>query len=366
MPVECFRVKCLLVLRFYLKLYKKCKELRSTIIIIFFFALLPFVCYSQIEDGENSDYQYRIMFYNVENYFDANYDSSRTYNEFTPNGDLHWTNSKYIKKRNNIYKVIKAVGGWRPVTLIGLAEIENEFVISDLIRSTPLAKEGYKYVHYESDDFRGIDVALIYRNESFSLLHSARVVIRDPENPDFTTRDMLYVVGLLGADTLHVIVNHWTSRYRGYLESEPLRMLASRKLKSLTDSICAGNENANIILMGDFNDNPENKSIQLLTNPTVCRLDNLELISSNSAVTGTLKYRSNWLDFDQVLVTNSLLVGTNGLRCSPHAQIFDADFLLEPDINYLGLKTNRTNIGFKYHGGFSDHLPIYLDINFVR
>jgi predicted extracellular nuclease len=323
---------------------------------------LPIISFSQNDNYKNSADYYRIMFYNVENYFDAVHDTSLAYNEFTPNGDLHWTNNKYIKKRNNIYKVIKAVGGWGKVALIGLVEVENEFVISDLISNTPLAKEGYDYVHYESNDFRGIDVALLYLKSNFKILFSEKVVIRNPQNPNFTTRDMLYVKGILGNDTVHVIVNHWTSRYRGYLESEPLRMLASKRLIRLTDSICKTNTKANILLMGDFNDNPDNKSIQLIKNSDNCNFKNIELISTNPEVNGTLKYKSNWSNFDQFLISNSLLSGSNGIECLKKGHIFDADFLLEKDLKYFGLKTNRTNIGFKYHGGFSDHLPIYIDV----
>lgn len=338
----------------------------KTIVIVFInIVLLPDICFAQSEKIDDSKENYRIMFYNVENYFDAVVDSSRSYNEFTPNGELHWTNSKYEKKRNNIYKVIKAIGGWTPVTMIGLVEIENEFVISDLINRTPLSRDGYKFVHYESKDFRGIDVALIYKSDDFTVLHSEKVVISDPQNPDFTTRDMLYVKGLLVADTLHVVVNHWTSRYRGYLESESLRILAAQTLIKLTDSICLVNKNANILLMGDFNDNPENTSMQLIVNFTDCRFNNLKMQNSNANVLGTLKYQGNWSKFDQILVANSLLVGTNGLQCEPYVHIFDADYLLETDSKYLGLKTNRTNIGFKYHGGFSDHLPVYIDITSV-
>ncbi len=328
--------------------------------------LLPMVCYSQKKGNTESENQYRIMFYNVENYFDAKYDSSRTYNEFTPVGELHWTETKFIKKRNSIYKVIKAVGGWNPVTIIGLAEIENRFVVSDLITNTPLVKEGYKIVHFESNDFRGIDVALIYKSERFKLLHSEKIVILDPKNPDFTTRDILYVVGLLKTDTLHIFLNHWTSRYRGYLESEPYRLLASKTLIHHTDSICAINKNANIILMGDFNDNPDNKSIQLLTNSTFCGFDKLTNLTSKSDIKGTLKYKSNWLNFDQFLVAKPLLGGKNGLQCSSTAHIFDAEFLLEVDLQHLGMKTKRTNIGYKYHGGTSDHLPVYIDLISVQ
>ncbi len=319
--------------------------------------------YSQSEHKSGKYDQFRVMFYNVENYFDAEHDSTLSYNEFTPNGDLHWTNRKYIKKRNNIYKVIKAIGEWNPVALIGLVEVENEFVVSDLIYNTPLANYGYGYIHYESNDFRGIDVALVYHSKSFRVLHSEKVIIRDPKNPNFTTRDMLYVKGLLDNDTLHVIISHWTSRYRGYLESEPYRILASKRLIQLTDSICATNSAANIILMGDFNDDPENKSMQLITKTSICKFKNMDLSNNNPNVSGTLKYKSNWSNFDQILISQSLLTNSNGITCSQNGHIFDADYLLESDSKYFGLKTNRTNIGFKYHDGFSDHLPIYIDLS---
>ncbi len=318
-------------------------------------------CYSQSDDNESVS-AYRIMFYNVENYFDAKYDSLLSYNEFTPSGDLHWTNNKYVKKRNSIYKVIKAVGGWNPIALIGLVEVENYEVLADLVNNTPLKNDGYDIIHYESNDFRGIDVGLIYHKASFKPIHSEKVVIKDPENPQFTTRDMLYVVGLLGGDTLHVVVNHWTSRYRGYLQSEPLRILAAQRLISLNDSICLSNPNANVILMGDFNDNPDNKSMQLLTSRSSCKLRNMILKSSNPNVHGTLKYKTNWFSFDQILVSNSILLNLNKIKCDSVAHIFDANFLLVRDNKHFGLKTNRTNIGFKYNGGISDHLPIFLDV----
>ncbi len=336
--------------------------MKKTIITYLFIVTLPCIIYSQVNNTSKKTGTYRIMFYNTENYFDANYDSTLNYNEFTPGGNLHWTNKKYLKKRNNIFKVIKAVGGWKPITLIGLVELENDFVINDLVNNTPLAKNGYKYIHYESDDFRGIDVALIYDSTNFKLLHSQKVVIHDPNNTNFTTRDMLYAVGIIGTDTLHVIVNHWTSRYRGYLESEPLRVLESKILIQLTDSICASTVNANILLMGDFNDNPDNHSMLLLTGNTICKFNNIKLLNGNPDVSGTLKYKSNWSNFDQLLVSNPMLKGSNGIKCSSEGHVFDADFLLEPDLKYFGLKTNRTNIGFKYHGGFSDHLPVYIDI----
>lgn len=330
------------------------------------FASLPIVCYSQSANANVKEDHYRIMFYNVENYFDALHDSSKVYNEFTPDGNLHWTKNKYISKRNNIYKVIKAVGGWDPVTIIGLAEIENDEVIADLVTGTPLVKEGYKFIHFESQDFRGIDVALLYKSDRFKLVYSEKIVISDPQNPEFSTRDILYAKGLLMYDTVHIFVNHWTSRYRGYLESEPYRILAAKALLNFTDSICNINPAANIIIMGDFNDNPNNKSLQMISNAPLCSFVNLKLIGLNSTIDGTLKYNGNWLNFDQFFITSNLLYGKNGLQSSSSGCIFDAEFLLEIDKKHLGMKTNRTNIGFNYHGGTSDHLPIYFDVINVR
>lgn len=336
------------------------KLAKYILLILVLFAMHKF-CNSQDNSDLCIDKRHRVMFYNVENHFDYLFDSTLIYNEYTPEGDLHWTKSKYLKKRNNIYKVINAVGGWEPVSLIGLAEIENEFVVDDLIKGTPLSKQGYRYIHHESKDKRGIDVALIYNSNLFTVISHKPVSINDPSNPKFTTRDMLYVAGILGNDTVHVFVVHWTSRYRGLVESQPLRILASQKLLEITDSICSVNDSAFIILMGDFNDNPENESMTMIPEFSRCGFTNMEVHNTNKYVDGTLKYKHQWYHFDQILLSNSLLRRSR-LKCDSIVLAFDADFLLVPDKKFMGYKTNRTNIGFKYNGGFSDHLPVYFDI----
>lgn len=302
------------------------------------------------------------MFYNVENFFDCHYDSTISYNEFTPHGKLHWTYNKYLQKRNSIFKVIQAIGGWKNVSIVGLAEIENEFVISDLIDGTPLSRLKFQYVHFESKDQRGLDVGLIYNPDHFEVVASRSIPIRDPDNPDFTSRDILYIVGLLGGDTVNVFVNHWTSRYRGLLESEHLRMLCSNRLKSLCDSICSSNSCPSIIIMGDFNDDPENSSLINIVNSEKCNLKNLTMVSDNGNANGSLKFQNRWFNFDQFLVSESLFNANGKLQCDTIGHIFDANFLLESDHKYLGYRIYRSNIGYKYHGGISDHLPIYLDI----
>jgi len=305
----------------------------------------------------------RIVFYNVENFFDPYFDSTLVYNEFTQEGDLHWSYKKYKKKRNDIYKTLTAIAGWKPLTVIGLAEIENFLVLHELLKKTPLKNENYKIVHFESEDHRGIDLGVIYHADLFELLYSLRIRIRTSEDTSFKTRDIIYIKGIIEQDTIHLFYNHWTSRYRGLLESKKYRMLAAQILKSEIDSICNINPEANILIMGDFNDNPTDESIQYLIQNGNCKLKALEFSKSNKDVKGTLKYQANWSYFDQALVSESLIKEENNLFIKDNkTYIFDVKFLLESDKKYLGLKPFRTNIGFKYNGGISDHLPIYVDV----
>lgn len=306
---------------------------------------------------------YRIVFYNVENFFDPYFDSTRVYNEFTQEGNLHWTYKKYEKKRKDLYKTLTAIGEWKPLTIVGLAEIENFLVLYELIEKTPLKYGHYKIVHFESEDFRGIETGVLYNTDLFNLIQSSRIKIRTEKDTSFKTRDIIYLKGLLGEDTLHLFYNHWTSRYRGLLESKDYRMLAARTLKQFTDSICDAVPGANILIMGDFNDSPTDESIQYLVNNGTCHFSPLQFSNRNKDVKGTLKHHANWSYFDQAIVSEAMVAGSNGLRVADSTvHIFDADFLLTKDEKYLGLKPFRTNIGFKYNGGISDHLPVFVDV----
>lgn len=317
----------------------------------------------QLSSQDENTVSYRIMFYNVENYFDAQTDSSLSYNEFTPEGDLHWTPRKFEAKRNALYKVITAVGQWSLPAIIGLVEVENDEVLTNLIQNTPLNKKGYQIIHFDSPDFRGIDAAMLYGPE-FELLNARPIKVSDPQDAAFTTRDMLYAKGVLSTDTLHIIINHWTSRYRGLLESEPKRILQANLLLQLTDSICQTNPKANLLIMGDFNDSPENTSMQLLSrHDSPCTLTNLPMQIGNKNVKGTLKFQGNWSIFDQLLVSKNMLNDPSSPRViNGSGTVFTASFILEEDHKFGGVKPNRTNVGFTYHGGFSDHLPVFLDL----
>ncbi len=306
----------------------------------------------------------RIAFYNVENFFDTNPDTLLHMDDFTPGGNHHWNSERYKTKLNRIYKVITALGGWQSTGIMGFAEIENRKVLTDIIEKTPLKKEGYRLVHYESHDHRGIDAGLIYLPEVFTVLYSKAVPLVDSTDPGFHTRDILYVKGLLMGDTLHLFVNHWPSRYGGMMQTISKRKLAAALLRRLTDSICNYDSHANILVMGDFNDNPDDESIKMLTSGgSNCFLKSLPWETTRHLAAGSLKHASEWAVFDQILVTEPLTAGKAGLRIATgNYFIYDAPFLLEKDKKYPGYTTNRTWRGFSYNGGFSDHLPVFIDI----
>ena len=305
---------------------------------------------------------WRVAFYNVENFFDTKYDSTKYFNGFTPEGDHHWTKTRYYKKRNRIYKVIAALGGWDGVAVMGFAEIENRFILEDLITNTPLKKLGYGIVHFESPDKRGIDVGMIYMKKQFELIAAKPVRVKNPDNSKWTTRDILYVKGVLMGDTLHLFFNHWPSRYGGMMNTVALRALAAKTLQHEVDSICIYEPEAKVVIMGDFNDNPEDNSIQLLLHEGSCKLNELSPAFDEGNTTGTIKHNADWAIFDQVIVSPALL-SSHGIHLKDSfMHIFDEDFLLMDDEKNLGKKLNRTFVGFTYAGGYSDHLPVYIDL----
>jgi predicted extracellular nuclease len=349
------------------------KELSKKIIFATITSFLLLSCAINKEEKKEIEKRgdFRVMFYNAENFFDTKHDSLKNDYEFLPDGKKFWDNRKLYEKINNLSKVITAVGQWEQPELVGMCEIENQNVLEMLVSNSPIFKTHYKIVHKESPDHRGIDVALLYRKERFTPIKFETFEIKMPFSPSTKTRDLLYVKGLvLGKDTLHVFVNHWPSRWGGQLESEAKRVFVAQKLKSITDSIFKLNNKANILIMGDFNDEPENISIknylragleeQTPANDT--SLYNLTAILHKKTGQGTHKYQGTWGVLDQMIVSGALLNKQNKIYTSyNNSHIYIAPFLLEPDLKYTGEQVKRTYIGYSYHGGFSDHLPVYTD-----
>jgi len=323
------------------------------------------------DDSKRGMNSLRIMFYNLENFFDLRNDSlTQGDDEFSYGGIRYWGKEKYQKKLINIYKVIVNVGGWEPPEIIGVCEVENKWIVSELANGTPLRNFKYKFIHYDSPDQRGIDVALIYRSDKFKPVFHQPIGISYPFDTLSKTRDILYVKGLTTTnDTLHLFVNHFPSKYGGATVTIEKRNFVAKMLKSKIDSIINCDKNSNIILMGDFNDEPEDESIKKFlsshcdtTNLSEYNLFNLTCKCFKEQGIGTNKFREKWSVIDQFLVSKSL-INTNGWHVKNlKAIIFAPDFLLLPDEIYLGVKTFRTYVGFRYTGGFSDHLPVFIDL----
>lgn len=308
---------------------------------------------------------FRVVFYNTENLFDTINDPSVNDNDFTPEGKKKWTGYRYYRKLHHTFQALSAMATPEPPALIGMCEVENRQVLDHLRYRTPLESWEYSLVHQESPDPRGIDVALLYRPERFRLVSSTFFRVKFPASPTARTRDILVAKGLAdGSDTLIVLVSHWSSRIGDPGSGTRKRLFIARTLRAICDSISGVSSGTGIILMGDFNDEPADSSVQWLTATTNsgARLVNLT-DSAAGGVPGTYKYKAQWNRLDHIIVSHNLLQAAKaGLLLKGGMRIGDFDFLLEPDKKYLDLKPAKTFNGMKYLGGYSDHLPVYIDL----
>ena len=347
--------------------------------------------------GQEEQESIRIMFWNVENFFDPFDDSITLDDEFTSGGNYGWTWGRFNQKLNNIYKVIMSTG-WEPPDIIGLCEVENKWVLERLTRMTPLSKFEYHIIHHDSPDSRGIDVAMLYLPDSYRPLKTAFIPATGLKTNDDPTRDILFVKGIMKSrDTVNIFVNHWPSRYPGQVETMHKRRAAAIVLKRKTDSLFTSEPGCKIIIMGDFNDEPWDESISeilcvgvvrnekepdsggrketrseepiaalprdSISDVVIIRNDLYNLIPSlKRSITGTLKFEGRWYLFDQFMISGDLLARI----ISYEIEIVDHNFLLIPDEDYTGMKPFRTYNGYIYTGGYSDHLPVILNLSFNK
>ena len=336
----------------------------------FVFLIIFFIQSNTCFPQSNSD-EFAVLFYNVENLFDTNDEAGKEDDEFTPNGDRHWTDRKLTQKLVNISKVILGSSGFDVPKIIALCEIENRYILERLLNTTPLKNFNYKIIHKESPDHRGIDVALLYNAETIYPLEYDFYPLKNENNEIINTREILYFSGIVNqTDTLHFFINHWPSRYDGLLESEPMRKFAARLLKERIDKLQNKVSNPKIVILGDFNDQPVNESISGILEAKAIssgmvekdRLYNLSITWMKKKI-GTLKYQAQWSVFDQCIVSGSLIKDTNGYHVVPgNAEIVSLPFLFEKDERYGGVRPFRTYYGYSYKGGFSDHLPVLLKL----
>ena len=295
---------------------------------------------------------FRILFWNTENLFDYKDDPKKNDNEFLPDATRRWTYFRYRDKVKNLAKAIIASGDEYVPDLVGLCEVENDSCLYDLTRRSPLKEAGYRYVMTDSPDQRGIDVALLYQRGSFKLLQHQSIRIPFKQVKKAPTRDILHVVGkVVSGDTLDVWVVHYPSRRGGKAKSEPYRLLVAEILKHAVDSVMQVRQNPNVVIMGDFNDGPSSPVMKKLCSDG--RLVNL----MQGKKEGTYRYRGAWEILDQFLVSENVR--------TKNAEVLQHPFLLEEDEKYGGNKPFHTYNGMRYQGGFSDHLPIILDLQFL-
>ncbi len=311
---------------------------------------------------ERAKEEIRVMFWNVENYFDPFDDEKTNDEDYIYGGRYGWSWKRFIRKRNAIAKVIVSSAG-EPGTwpdLVGLCEVENRMVLRQLTEQTPLVRLDWGIVHYDSPDKRGIDVALLYRKERFKVLRSRAVEVSLPDSS--ATRDILYVCGIMlqgeGAlDTLHLFVNHWPSKLSDDSADSPRRMAASEALKEAIDSVRAFSPEAAILVMGDFNDTPDSRILTDFSRGMGLCSPAADLASGGQ---GSIKYKGVRELIDQFFLSENLSKRLVRWDDGAFMRIFAPDFLLEADKEFLGQKPKRTYIGPRYNGGVSDHLPILL------
>jgi predicted extracellular nuclease len=314
--------------------------------------------------------QYTVAFYNVENLFDAINDPQVVDEDFTDFGRKNWTENRYQKKLTKISDAISKIGfeltGKLPA-IVGLAEVENKKVLHDLITQPKLAQSTYDFIHYNSPDERGIDVALLYDTQFFIPSHSEPLVIHleNEEGVRDATRDILYVEGVLAGTPVHIYVNHWPSRRDGTETTDAKRVeVASQLVQHLekkdpnskrTDQYLEIKETHHVIIMGDFNDDPENKSIKEGILPM--GFDNITA-PLKKFHRGSLNHQFKWNLFDQIMISESLHNDVPNSLYFHKADIFDDIMLRQWKGKYRG-QPARTFAGKNYKGGYSDHFPVF-------
>lgn len=341
---------------------------RKSILVFLFFAI-SLTVYAQTKP-------YKIVFYNLENFFDTVNDPEVLDDEFTPEGPKKWTQDKYDKKLHNMERVffdIAAINKDYPV-VIGVSEVENRNVLEDIVAAPKLAPANYRIVHHDSPEARGVDVAFFYRADVFKLEGEKAIRTIIPSLPNFKTRDILTMWGKIDGEDFLFMVGHWSSRLGGKEASEYKRIAVGEQMRSIADSVKQIRPDVKVVLMGDFNDDPTDPSI---TQGLGAKLKVKELqkgdyyapyASMLKAGYGTLAYGDAWNIFDNIVVTENLVNDTTDklkIQKAPgskfYGNIFKRHYMVQKEGQYKGYPL-RTYVGNNFQGGYSDHFPVYIYI----
>lgn len=305
-----------------------------------------------------------VLFWNLENFFDyRDQGTSESDAEFSGRGLRHWTKKRFLTKCNAVAKTLLWTAGQtgRMPDVVAVAEVENRFVLKQLLRETAVRKQPWGIAHYESPDHRGIDVGLLWRTDRWDTVCTRACHVFGPDGAVLPTRDILLVqlqrraAPAPAVDRWAILVNHHPSKYGGS-SSAWRREAAVDRLRELCDSLRAAGW-SRIVATGDFNDTADAPLFQ--------RLDALENLALPLAARGqgTIRFNGRWELIDLFFLSNVPAPASSGLASPGSAArmiILHPPFLTERDKTHSGEKPRRTYIGPRYNGGVSDHRPIHL------
>ncbi len=333
-------------------------------------AVILLYCTLQTGFAQKKDFLIQaVAFYNLENLFDTEDDPYKNDDDFTPGGVNGYTEAIYQKKLYNLARVISQLAVAKVPegpACIGVAEIENDKVLEDLIRQPALKDRNYRYVYFDGPDFRSIDCGLIYNPKYFKVLAaSSRTVSIEEKGKKEHTRDVLYVTGVLGNDTTHLLVNHWPSRRGGEAATVWKRAQAALVNKAIVDSLMRVSPYSKIIIMGDLNDDPVSPSVRHTLGAKDERKDVFPgglfnpWTSFYKKGLGTLAYNDSWNLFDQIIISYGFLQRDMPKWRFYQAEIFKRKFMINQFGKFKGYP-HRSFSGNTWIDGYSDHFPTIL------
>lgn len=310
-----------------------------------------------------------VGFYNLENLFDTEDDPKIRDEEYTPDGRKAWDDKKYANKLKNMAHVIADLGtdvSPDGMAVLGVCEVENKRVLEDLVKEEKLKGRDYKIVHYDSPDRRGIDVGLLYQEKYFKVKNSVSYALNFKDFPDYKTRDQLVVTGNMDGEDVSIIVAHWPSRSGGQSASQPRRIEAAKLGRHIIDSLLTDNPNAKIILMGDLNDDPVNKSVKnyIAAKGKMSKMKKdgdmyNTMYASYKSGNGTLAWNDAWNLFDQLIISKALTSKDPSSYIFHKSYVYNKPYMKQTEGRFKGYP-KRTHAGGEYLNGYSDHFPVFL------
>lgn len=335
---------------------------------ILFLSLILFLSCAFGKAQEKKFQVYGVAFYNLENLFDTINNNGKYDLEFSPQGARQWNSAKYNSKLKNMaYAISQMATKITPTgpAIIGVSEIENRSVLDDLVKEPSIKNWHLQVVHHDSPDRRGVDVGLLYNPRLFRVLNVTNTPLKIEGKPEFRTRDQMCVTGMLGNEKVSIIVNHWPSRLGGQQQSSYLREAAGALSRHLADSLLREDPNQGIIVMGDLNDDPMDKSVSQALGAKKKKED----VSDNGFYNpwwstldkgiGTLAYKGQWNLFDQIIISNYFLKSDRTHLTFLKNEVLNKDFLMSKDGDRQGYPLRTYSAGV-FLNGYSDHFPVQL------